>query len=48
MNELDLTQPFVSSTSMTTTMFMKIHVEADGQSGDLEQTVTMETTVSEE
>jgi hypothetical protein len=46
-NELDLTRPFASPSSVTSNMSMKIHFEADGQSGDLLQTMTMEMTVSE-
>ena len=46
-NELDLSRPFVSSSTATSTMLMKMHVERDGQSLDMEQNMTMEMTVTE-
>lgn len=46
-NELDLARPFASPSSMTSTMLMRLHIEADGLSGDMEQTMTMEMTVAE-
>jgi hypothetical protein len=45
-NQLDLARPFASPSSVTSNTFMKIHIDADGLAGDMEQTMTMEMTVA--
>ena len=46
MNELDLSRPFMSTSSMVSTMLMEIQVEGEGLSGVMKQSVDIEMSVA--
>ncbi len=46
-SKLDLARPLSSPASVTTSLFMNMHLEGDGQSFDMEQNMTMKMTVAE-